>query len=103
MRVKKSYGFILFFLFMIFSWLFLGIYEEPEWSEKRIFLKHKASINWYFPNPQSEFYTYVESLDDLPINFTDKETMLYIEFINEGKAYDRSIFFVPSIWFPNLF
>ena len=76
---------------IVLSILFLGIYEEPEWSEKRIFLKHKASFNWYFPVPEGEKYPFVESLAELPSELTDKEVRLYVEFINEEKGSSRSI------------
>jgi len=101
LSINKVYASILIFLLTVFAfcWLFLGVYEEPEWLEKRIFLKHRASFHWYFPAPGGERYPFMESIADLPKGFNDEDVMLYIEFINEGRAYQRSVFFIPSIWF----
>ena len=88
---------------LIWSCLFLGVYEEPEFSEQRLFIKHRPTFNWFFPVPLGGNHPYVVEDSDLPIEGMDEKERLYFEFVAHGGGNKRSIYFVPSLWYKQIF
>ena len=84
---------------IIFSWLFIGVFSEPEFGDKTIFVKHKPTfkIEFYSPIGESDlklsdlnkekqieeiaFQEYIINQNQLKSNFSQFFAILLIELI----------------------
>ena len=74
---------------LLFGCLRLGLYQDREFNDYYIFVKHKASIHIYFHSPVGESD---RRLDDLTESDREAE-VLYREFVEEGGGWQRAIYF----------
>lgn len=93
MMRKKLRKYIAFSLpaVLLVGWLFLGVYKDREFGNRRLFIKHHASlkVSFYSPLGQSDY-----TLNDLDPKRSQEE-VLYREYVEEGGGSRRSI---PLWW-----
>jgi hypothetical protein len=69
------------------GWLFLGVYRDREFGNRRLFIKHSPTLKFSFYAPLGE--------SDLTLNDLDPERSLeevmYRKYVEEGGGYRRSI------------
>jgi len=88
-RILSSFGVGIF----VFIWMFIGLFEEREFFDIYIFIKHRPTFKFFFYAPRHEMS---------PSNTPGKEGYLtpekeneekaYIDFIETHGGYGRSIF-----------
>jgi len=72
----------------LFGCLRLGIYQDREFSDYYIFVKHKASIHFYFHAPVGESDRRLADLNE-----SDRQAeVLYREFVEVGGGWQRAIY-----------
>lgn len=91
---KRKYILIVFFVllattFLLSALLFIGIYEEVEFSEKYLFVKHRPSLKFYFDSPlvigENRSFESLSESEKLKQKFYD-------EFVLEKGGYKRSFY-----------
>jgi hypothetical protein len=87
-RFIKIFTFFFVVLFFLCLFLFIGVYEDDEFSYNTIFIKHRPSFHFYYYNPQSigENRTF-ESLSEKE----KYEKLLYDEFVEKNNGFKRSL------------
>lgn len=74
-------------LVFLFGWLFLGVYRDREFGNRRLFVKHRPTLQFRFYAPLGESdYT----LNDLNPEQSHEEIM-FREYVEDGGGYRRSI------------
>lgn len=76
-------------LIPMFFCLFIGVYEEEEFKDKYLFIKHKPSVCFYFSSPLS----YRE--DGIINNLSKAEKMeqeRYNDFVFKNGGWKRSLY-----------
>lgn len=76
---------------VLIAWLFLGVYKDREFGNRRLFIKHRPSLklSFYAPLGESDY-----TLNDLDPERSQEEVM-YRTYVEEGGGYRRSI---PLWW-----
>jgi len=73
-------------------WLFVGVYEEREWRDIRIFLKHRPTLKLFFYAPQGEAdRSSIPGKEGYLSPDQEREEQAYVEFIEQHNGYKRSI------------
>jgi len=73
------------------SWLFVGVYEEREWREVYIFLKHRPSVKLFFYSPLGEAdRSSVPGREGYLTPDQEREEDLYVEYVEVHNGYKRS-------------
>lgn len=93
MTRKKLWKFIVFLLpvAILVGWLFLGVYKDREFGNRRLFIKNSATLKFSFYSPLGKSdYT----LNDLDPEGSHEEVM-YRKYVEEGGGSRRSI---PLWW-----
>lgn len=89
MRVKITLASI---LTVVSAWALLGIFIEREWHDIHLFLKHKPSSKVLFYSPLGEAdRSFVPGKEGYLDSEAEIEESEYIEFVEEGGGYRRSI------------
>ena len=79
-------------LLLLGSWLFVGVYEEREWGELHIFLKHRPCMKVFFYSPLGEAdRSRVPGREGYLTPDQEREEMLYVEFVEAHNGYKRSL------------
>ena len=69
-------------------WYSLGVYQDREFDDYYLFIKHKPSGTFYFHSPVGESDRLLSDL-----NHSDYESeILYREFIEDGGGWERAIY-----------
>ena len=72
------------------GWLFLGVYKDREFGDRRVFVKNSPTLKFSFYAPLGK--------SDLTLNDLDpersQEEVMYRKYVEEGGGNKRSI----SIW-----
>ncbi|HEX8284961.1 MAG TPA: hypothetical protein VF588_16485 [Pyrinomonadaceae bacterium] len=77
---------------LLFLWLFVGVYEEREWRDIHVFLKHRPSPKVFFYTPQGEAdRSYIPGKEGYLSPEQEREEQLYVEFVEKHNGYQRSI------------
>lgn len=80
--------------FLLFLWFFVGVYEEREWRDIHIFLKHRPSPKVFFYTPQGEAdRSYIPGKEGYLTPDQVMEEQTYVEFVEQHHGYKRSIKF----------
>lgn len=72
---------------VLLSWLYLGVYNDREWGELNLFLKHRPTFKVYFHAPLGESD---RKINELPERL-QMEERAYVEFVEKGGGYKRMI------------
>jgi len=89
---RKQTAGLLGFGLLLFLWLFVGVYEEREWRDVHIFLKHRPSPKVVFYSPQGEAdRSYIPGKEGYLTPEQEREEQLYVEFVEEHNGYKRSL------------
>jgi hypothetical protein len=90
-RTRNKVIAVLLPAFFLIGWLFLGVYKDREFSQRRLFIKNSPTLKFSFYAPLGE--------SDLTLNDLDptrsQEEVMYRKYIEEGGGYRRSI---PLWW-----
>lgn len=88
---RRKYLAILLPPLLLIAWLFLGVYKDREFGNRRLFIKHRPSlkISFYAPLGESDY-----TLNDLDPERSEEEVM-FRTYVEEGGGSRRSI---PLWW-----
>lgn len=74
------------------GWLFSGVFLDREWRDIHLFIKHRPSFKVFFVSPLGEAdRSYVQGREGYLTPDQEVEESAYIEFVEEGGGYKRSI------------
>jgi hypothetical protein len=85
---------------LLSSWLFVGFYEEREWGDIYIFLKHRPSFKLLFRAPLGEADRSGPGTEGYLTPDQEKEESAYVEFVEAHGGYRRSFPVLPSALAP---
>lgn len=72
---------------VLIAWCYLGVYQDREFDDYYLFVKHELSSHFYFHSPVGE-----SDLQLFELNHSDRESeLLYREFVDEGRGWKRSL------------
>lgn len=90
---KRLVGVLGFGLVMT-MWFFVGVYEEREWRDAYVFLKHRPSPEVFFYAPLGEAdRSSIPGREGYLTPGQEKEEQAYVEFVEKHNGYKRSIKF----------
>jgi hypothetical protein len=73
---------------LLFGCLRLGVYQDREFNDYYFFVKHKASIHFYFHAPVGESDRRLIDLSE-----SDRQAeVLYREFVEDGGGWQRATY-----------
>jgi hypothetical protein len=79
-------------LLLVGSWLFIGVYEDREWPDTYIFLKHRPYVKMFFYSPLGEADpSSVPGHEGYLTPDQEREEKLYVEFVEVHHGYRRSL------------
>lgn len=77
---------------VLFSWSLVGIYEEREWRDRYVFLKHRSSLKVVFRAPLGEAdRSSIPGHEGYLTPEQEREERAYAEFVEEHGGWRRSI------------
>lgn len=80
------------------AWLWLGVYQDREWSSLHLFLKHRPSVQLFFHSPRGEADACTSPCAEGFLSSEQtKEEETYIDFIERHGGSKRSIY-LPAPW-----
>jgi len=72
---------------VLLSWLYIRVYNDREWGELYLFLKHRPTSKVYFHAPLGESDRKINELPE-PLQMEERA---YVEFVEKGGGYKRMI------------